>query len=141
MVTRHLSVRLEAETFERLEARSQQVGQPISQLARTLLEEGLRMQAHPGIVFRDGPTGRRPGPVGGPDVWEVARVFKGVEGVGEARLRETAELTGLRPEQVRTAFRYYADRAAEIDDWLRRVDAEADRAGAAWQREQALLEQ
>jgi hypothetical protein len=29
------------------------------------------MNAHPGIVCRDGPAGRRPGVVGGPDVWEV----------------------------------------------------------------------
>lgn len=31
---------------------------------------------HPGIVFRPGPTGRRAGLAGGPDVWEVVRAVR-----------------------------------------------------------------
>src|SRR5262249_18026827 len=40
------------------------------------VEEGLRMTEHPGVVFRDGPTGLRVGLVDGPDVWEVARALQ-----------------------------------------------------------------
>src|SRR5438552_2044586 len=57
MTSRHLSVRVEAATFERLNVESRRVGQTRSQLAKTLLEEGLRMAAHPNIVFRSGPAG------------------------------------------------------------------------------------
>lgn len=38
-----------------------------------LLDEALRKDAHPAIVFRDGPTGRRAGIIAGPDVWEIIR--------------------------------------------------------------------
>jgi hypothetical protein len=51
-------------------------GETRSQLALRLIDEGLRMDAHPGIVFRPGPAGRRPGLMAGPDVWEVARVLR-----------------------------------------------------------------
>jgi hypothetical protein len=137
--SRHLSLRLETEVYDRLDAQSRRTGQSLSQLARTLLEEGLRMESHPGIVFRHGPAGRRPGLADGPDVWDVARVLRGVDARNEEALQRTAELTGLSREQVRTAFRYYAEYPAEIDDWIRRVDEEADRAEATWRREQALL--
>jgi len=34
------------------------------------------MKEHPGVVFREGPSGRRAVLIGGPDVWEVVRVVK-----------------------------------------------------------------
>ena len=102
-----------------------------------LLDEGLRMQDHPGIVFRSGPAGRRPALADGPDVWEVARVVRETR-EGDA-LAQVAELTGLTTEQVRIAIGYYADYGAEIDAWIERVDEEADRAEAAWRRSQAVL--
>jgi hypothetical protein len=139
LVTRHLSLRLESDTLARLEARSRQTGQTRSQLVKTLLEEGLRMEAHPGIVFRSGPAGRRPGLAGGPDIWEVARIFQGVDLRGDEALGRAAALTGLAPEQVRIALRYYADYRDEIDEWIRRVDAEANQAEATWRRTQDLL--
>lgn len=139
MATRHLSLRIDADTFDLLQARSRQAGQTLSHLAKTLLDEGLRMEMHPGVIFRPGPAGRRPGLIGGPDVWEVMRVFTGVDDRGEEAVQQTAVLTGLTEEQVRTAARYYADYPAEIDDWIRRVDEEAARAEAAWHRQQDLL--
>ncbi len=141
MSSRHLSLRLESGTYDRLEVESQRTGQSRSQLAKTLLEEGLRMEAHPGIVFRSGPAGRRPGIAGGPDIWEVVRVFEGVDAQGEELLRRTAESTGLTPELVRIALRYYADYRDEIDDWIRRVDEESARSEAAWRRGRDLLGQ
>jgi hypothetical protein len=134
-----LSLRLKPDTFGRLEEESRRAGQSRSELARTLLEEGLRMESHPGIVFRSGPAGRRAGLAGGPDVWEVMRVFNGSELQGEEALERTAERTGLRADQVRTALRYYAEYPDEINSWARRVDDEAARAEAAWRREQLVL--
>ena len=94
------------------------------------------MQAHPGIIFRDGPAGRRPGLAGGPDIWEIARVWRGMAG-GDEALAQLAKLTGLPLEHARSAVRYYSEYADEIDAWIRRVDEDAARAEAAWHAEQA----
>lgn len=139
MATRHLSLRIKSDTFDRLDHESRRTGQSRSELAKTLIEEGLRMQTHPGIVFRSGPAGRRPGLAGGPDVWEVMRVCLGIRSRGEQAIQQTAELSGLTPEQVRVALRYYADYPHEIDDWIRQLDEEAEEAEARWLREQNLL--
>lgn len=42
-----------------------------SAVAARYVDEGLRMEEYPAIVFRDGPAGRRATVAGGPDVWEV----------------------------------------------------------------------
>lgn len=34
------------------------------------------MEEHPGVIFRDGPAGRRACLIGGPDVWEIIRSVK-----------------------------------------------------------------
>jgi len=91
-----------------------------SGLARSLLDDGLRMEFHPGIAWS--------GPAGGTDVWEVIRVLKGVESQVETSLRPSAELTRLTPERVQTAHRYYAEHTVEIESWFRRVDEAAPRA-------------
>jgi hypothetical protein len=107
-----------------------------------LLDEGLRMADHPGIVFRSGPGGRRARLARGPDVWEVVRVFRGAGSAGAAADEATAwtaEVCGLEPAQVRVVLRYYAEYPDEIDTWLERLDEEASRAEAMWRREQALL--
>lgn len=139
MSTHHITLRIESGTLARLDAQSQKTGQSRSHLAKTLLEEGLRIEAHPGIIFRPGPAGRRPGLAGGPDVWEVARLFQGIDVAGDEAIRHIAITADLSPEQVRTALRYYVDFQDEIDDWIRRVDEEAEQAEAAWHRQQALL--
>lgn len=139
MASRHLSLRIPDDAFERLEAQSRRTGQSRSEVAKTLLEEGLRMEQHPGIVFRAGPAGRRPGLAGGPDVWEVVRVLLGVKAEGEPAIKQAADRTGLTEEQVRSALRYYADYRDEVASWIDRVDEEAASAEASWRREQELL--
>lgn len=139
MASQHLSIRLDPETLERLDAQSRQSGQTRSELARTLLEEGLRMADHPGIIFRPGPVGRRPGLAMGPDVWEVMSMFRRTDATDDQALEQTAESTGLSIEQVRTAFRYYAEFTDEIDAWIARNDELAEQLESNWRREQALL--
>ena len=51
-------------------------GLSLSAAANMLVDEGLRMMEHPGVLFRPGPTGRRAGLAAGPDVWEVVRAVK-----------------------------------------------------------------
>lgn len=139
MRTEHLTIRIDADALERLGAASRRAGLSRSELARTLLEEGLRIEEHPRIVFRPGPAGRRPALADGMDVWEVIRVFKQVADQEQGAVEETAELIGLNSAQVWDAVRYYADYAEEIDAWIRAVDEQAERAEAAWRRQQALL--
>lgn len=68
----NVSVRLDERLAERLRLRSRAAGESLSDRLRRYAEEGARRDEHPMITFRDGPTGRRAGLVGGPDVWEVA---------------------------------------------------------------------
>ncbi|RIK35567.1 MAG: hypothetical protein DCC58_20330, partial [Chloroflexi bacterium] len=66
-----------------MSTRKAAAGTTRSHLARKLLDEGLRMQAHPGVVFRSRPAGRRAGLALGPDIWEVARVFRQLDATGD----------------------------------------------------------
>jgi len=120
-----LSIRMPDETREQLEAFAEAHGETRSALMPRSIEEGLRMDRHPGIVFRPGPAGRRPGLAGGPDVWEVVRVVRNVEARGDRAIGEAASWLGLSAAQVRIAVDCYADYPAEIDAWLAKVDAQA----------------
>jgi hypothetical protein len=68
----NVSVRLDDGLAERLRLRARAAGETLSDRLRRYAEEGARREEHPLVVFRDGPTGRRAGLLGGPDVWEVA---------------------------------------------------------------------
>ena len=138
MPSRHVSIRMDQDAYERLAAQSRRNREPVSQLAKRLIEEGLRMQAHPGIVFREAPSGRRPALVGGPSVWVVARVLRDKDLNDPSTLDEACELTDLSKEKVQTAARYYADYRQELDDWMDLLDQEADKAYADWLQNQPV---
>lgn len=71
-VSVNVSVRLDDRLAERLRLRARAAGESLSDRLRRYAEEGARRDEHPMITFRDGPTGRRAGLLGGPDVWEIA---------------------------------------------------------------------
>jgi len=109
-------------------------------LAERYVDEGMRMEEHPGIVFRDGPTGRRAGLAGGPDVWELVAALKGGKASREEAIAITAELLpNLTDSQVRTAVRYYGAFTEEIDQRIALNTVDADEAEAAWKGEQDAL--
>ena len=55
-----LSIRFKRDgAYERLRRYATEHAESASALGERLIDEGLRMAAHPGIVFRDGPAGRR----------------------------------------------------------------------------------
>jgi len=108
-------------------------------LAERYIQEGLRADSHPGIVFRDGPAGRRAGLMGGPDVWEIISALRTVPERGTARVAALAERLGLSEPRVRAAIRYYTEYPAEIDAWVAANDAEADKLESALERERELL--
>jgi hypothetical protein len=74
------------------------------------------MAEFPGIVFRDGPTGRRAALAGGPDVWELMATIKSGKARGAEAIAATAALLDLEDSQVRTALRYYDSFADEINE-------------------------
>ena len=109
-----------------------------------LIDEGLRREAHPGVTFRDGPSGRRAGLFAGPDVDEVVRTLHHVQaeeaaGRGEDSLEPIAESLSLNVDEVRTAVAYYADYRDEIDARIRANQQAADELEAAWRRQQEIL--
>jgi hypothetical protein len=139
MASKHLTLRMPSESLERLERESERTGLSRSELARTLIEEGLRMARHPGIVFRDGAVGRRPALAEGPQVWTLVSVWGDFDGTEEERVEETATYLRLSPYQVREGLRYYAEFKDEIDAWIERNRREAAEAYAEWQHQQAVL--
>lgn len=140
MPTKHVSFRMDSQVFERLERRRQQAGRRRPELINRYVDEGMRMEDHPGIHFRSGPAGRRPALVDGPDVWEVIRVVRNVEASGERAVEEAAQWLGLGGDRVEAALRYYAEYGPDIDDWIARLDEAADRAHRTWMRRQSALQ-
>jgi hypothetical protein len=119
-------------------------GLSLSAAANLLVDEGLRMAEHPGVVFRDGPTGRRAGLAGGPDVWEVVRAVKSARGA-EVELDEDELLAlvsdngGVALGKVRSAVHYWASYPTEIDAEIAAAHDAETAAEVAWHRERDLL--
>jgi predicted transcriptional regulator len=139
MTSKLFSVRLSEQTSERLAERARSTGETKSALVQRYIEEGMRMDDHPGIFFQNGQTGRRAKLMGGPDVWEVINVWRDMEGDQEQRIKETAEGMGLHRDFVREALDYYVDFQEEIDERIRRNDEAGERFYAEWLKRQAVL--
>jgi predicted DNA-binding protein len=126
--TKSFSARFSAEVVDRLDAHSEALGQSKARVAERLIEEGLRAEELPGIVFRSGPAGRRAGIAGGPDVWEIVRDLKAAAGEGASDpIALVSSGTGLDPSRVRLAAAYYAAYPDQIDQRIRLEDEAAER--------------
>lgn len=111
-----------------LDARGERLGQSRARIAERLIEEGLRAEEFPGIVFRSGPTGRRAGIAGGPDVWEIARDLKAASAAGAHDPIETvSSASAMDRTAVALAASYYAAHPDEIDERIRMNEAAAER--------------
>jgi hypothetical protein len=120
--TGQLNARMEERVLARLARRSKELGEPKSRVAERLIDEGLRMEEFPGVVFRSGPTGRRASLLGGPDVWEVVADLQRAKRYGDdpAPVDAIVRGTGLAEEQVRLAAAYYTRYPDEIDARIER---------------------
>jgi hypothetical protein len=135
-IRRHRSFRFSESTLRRLDERAHEIRETRTGLAERYVEEGLRMDEHPGVGFADGPAGRRAILLGTKlDVWEVVDTVRQNAGSVDAAARYLELPTGA----VRTAVRYYAAFPAEIDELLARRDAIAERERMAAERERAVL--
>ena len=117
-VSENVSVRLEDSLAQRLRLRARAAGETLSDRLRRYAEEGIRRDEHPLVTFRDGPTGRRAGLVGGPDVWEVVMWVEELSAQPDPVTVLVNELTLTRP-QIDAALRY---RAAYPDEIRARID-------------------
>jgi hypothetical protein len=133
------SIRMSERTLDRLDLGARRRGEAKARTAERLIDEGLRMEDHPGIAFRDGPSGRRAALAAGPDVWEVIETLNGTGLSGEHAIAAAAEWGNLTPAQVRAAVRYFADYRDEVDGRILLNRQEAERQRAAWERTQAAL--
>lgn len=119
-------------------------GTSSSSVASMFVDESLRADEHPGIVFRPGPTGRRAALAGGPDVWEVIAPLNAIRSEepdldGDDLAGELAAVTGLSPAQVATALRYYAAYPDEIGERIANNAEVAEREEQLWTAQQTLL--
>lgn len=132
-VTVNVSVRLDDDLAKRLRLRARAAGETLSDRLRRYAEEGERSDEHPLVTFRDGPTGRRAGLVGGPDVWEVAMWAQDLAGRTGTAGTLAAE-SGLTRAQVEAALHYrdrYPDEVEARIELHRRETAAAEVAQSA----------
>jgi len=114
----NVSVRLDDGLAERLRLRARAAGESLSDRLRRYAEEGARCDEHSLITFRDGPTGRRAGVIGGPDVWEIALWIEDLAAEPDPVVTLVEE-TALTRTQVDAALRY---RTAYPDEIRTRIE-------------------
>jgi hypothetical protein len=114
-------------------------GANTSALAQRLVDEGLRMVDHPGVIFKDGPSGRRAALAYGPDIWEIIKFLREVDERGPAALSAAAEVFALDFNRITTAVSYYGDYRDEIDAEIAAADDASVRAEQAWRVQQELI--
>jgi hypothetical protein len=135
-----LSIRFEPSLLARLRRRvNASPGATTSALAQRLIDEGLRMADHPGVIFKDGPSGRRAALGYGPDIWEVIKFLREIDERGPAALDAAAEVLSLDASRISTAVNYYADYQDEIDAEIADADEASARAEQAWRVQRNLI--
>jgi hypothetical protein len=140
VMTKPTSIRFDEVLLARLRRRVQAAtGTSTSALAQRLVDEGLRMADHPGILFKDGPSGRRAALAYGPDVWEVVKVLREVDERGPVALAAAAEILSLDVSRVTLAVDYYSDYQGDIDAEIAEADEASERAEHAWRVQRQLI--
>jgi hypothetical protein len=135
--TRNFSARWATDVLDRLRERSESEGISKSRLAERYVDEGIRMDEHPGIEFRDGPAGRRASLQRGPDVWQVVMTMQEYERHGGDMIAAAAEHLDLSRSQIEAGARYYAAYPEDIDERINANTVGSAEAEAKWLREQA----
>lgn len=112
------SIRVDPGTAAEIERLSVGKRTTFSALAVEMLSEAARMRRCPGILFADGPTGRRARIEGtGIEVWEVVSSYLSLDR-DERRLRQAYHW--LSDRQILAALGYYRAYPEEVDDLVRR---------------------
>ena len=139
-MTTPLSIRFTPSLLARLRQRANATpGASAAGLAQRLIDEGLRMADHPGMIFKNGPSGRRAALAYGPDVWEVIKFLREVDERGPAAIDAAAEVFAVDTSRISTAISYYGDFSDEIEAEITEADEASARAEAAWLVQQQLI--
>ena len=139
-MTTPLSIRFAPSLLARLRQRAHATpGASAAGLAQRLIDEGLRMADHPGVIFKDGPSGRRAALAYGPDVWEIIKFLREVDERGPVAIDAAAEVLAVDASRISTAISYYGDYSDEIDAEIAAAEEASARAEAAWRIQQQLI--
>jgi uncharacterized protein (DUF433 family) len=112
------SIRIPDEVAKTIQEEAESSSRDFSAVANELLAEAVKVKRCPGIVFADGPAGRRARIAGtGLDVWEVVAIYKSLD-QDDARLREAYHW--LSEPQLRSALSYYRLYPEEIERQITR---------------------
>ncbi len=110
-----ISVRLREPVQEAIRSLARQARRPAAQVINDLLEEALRSRRFSGVVFVEGPAGRRAHMAGtGLDVWEIIELVNEY-GSPEAVIRSFPHLTRV---AIRTTLAYAREYPEEIRVFL-----------------------
>src|SRR6266849_4309565 len=136
-MTTPLSIRFTPSLLARLRQRARAMtGASAAGLAQRLIDEGLRMADHPGVIFKDGPSGRRAALAYGPDVWEIVKFLREIDERGPAALDAAAEVLAIDASRIAIAMSYYTAFPDEIDAEIAEADDASARAEEAWRVQQ-----
>jgi uncharacterized protein (DUF433 family) len=120
------SIRIPDDVAKTIQEEAESSGRDFSTVANELLAEATKMKRCPGIVFADGPSGRRARVAGtGLDVWEVISTYKSLD-CDDGRLRNSYHW--LSEPQLRAALAYFRLYREEIERQIGR--------NQAWSKEQ-----
>lgn len=118
MTTKTRGIRISSELETEIAREAEERGKSWSGTTKELLDEAIRMRRAPGILFVDGPTGRRPVIAGsGIDVWEVVETWRQC---GEDYDEVRRNFDWLNEPQIRAALAYYSLYPDDIDARIER---------------------
>jgi hypothetical protein len=133
------SYRLDDGLKRRLAERAAAEGVTETALVTRVLDEGLKTAPYPGVVYRDGATGRRAALAGGPDVWEVIVAVRHAPGDGDVKIAGAAKQMGLPERLIRSAVDFAAAHPEEIEQRIALNDTAAERAKQLAEQRARLL--
>lgn len=130
------SARFSRSTLVRLRERATRAGTAQTALAERYIEEGVRMDEHPLIYFREGASGRRPALMGTRlDVWQVIETVR----QNSNSVANAASYLRLPVSHVEACAAYYIAYQAEVDEWTDREHQAAEEAEISWRRRQEIF--
>jgi uncharacterized protein (DUF433 family) len=133
---KQFNARFSPRTLAHLRSRSTHANVPAGVLAERYVQEGLRMDEHPLIYFRDGAAGRRPALMGTRlDVWQVIETVR----QNDNSPQEAADYLRLPVSHVEACVAYYVAYQDEVDEWAAREREAADEAEHSWRRRQQIF--
>lgn len=115
VVARAVSLPISEDLAERLRAEGEASDQPPPVLAASLIDEGLKTRQFPGIVYIDGPSGRRASLADGPDVWQIIRALQEVPADQYDPVETICIESDLHERQIRLAVSFFEAYPDEIE--------------------------